>query len=172
VKLLVFQLLLRFLNKVLQEPQAIFLSVKWSCMSKIQVSARLQTEAWRGEAVPGFEKSLVLINRILDERKGEDIVILDVRGLSSVTDAIVLCSGFSDKHVQALAEHVLTAMKRAGRLPLNREGLQGGAWALLDFDDIVVHIFYDPIRRHYDLEGVWHDAPRIVLPASAPPGPR
>ncbi|MBN2233435.1 MAG: ribosome silencing factor [Deltaproteobacteria bacterium] len=139
-------------------------------MNETQAPTKLQTGARINAAAPDFEDSLRLIGSVLDDRKGEDIVILDVRGLSSVTDAIVLCSGFSDKHVQAMAEHVLTAMKRAGRLPLNREGLQGGAWALLDFDDIVVHIFYDPIRRHYDLEGIWHDAPRIVRPESEPQG--
>ncbi|MBT8345877.1 MAG: ribosome silencing factor [Desulfofustis sp.] len=93
--------------------------------------------------------------------KGEDIVILDVRKISSFTDYFVILSGRSTRHVQALAESLEHEL-RSKRISSSRaEGLSEGKWVLLDFDDVVVHIFYHEQRDFYDLEGLWHDAPRL-----------
>ena len=107
------------------------------------------------------QEKIYLIKDILEEKKAEDIVILDLKGLSSVTDTMIVASGNSDRHVQAVSEFLSQEMKKHGFFPLGSEGLQGGRWALLDYGEIVVHVFYNDIRLHYDLEGVWRDAPVI-----------
>lgn len=99
--------------------------------------------------------------RIALETKAEDLVVLDVRGLASFTDYFVIMSGRSTRHVQGLAEAIAGALhaKRIGSK--HSEGLREGLWVLLDFGTVVVHIFYHENRRFYDLEGLWHDAPKI-----------
>ncbi len=95
------------------------------------------------------------------DTKAEDLVILDVRGLASFTDFFVIMNGRSTRHVQGLAV-VITDELRSKRISgTDCEGLADGEWVLLDFDDVVVHIFYKDSRSFYDLEGLWHDAPRI-----------
>ncbi|MCD6269042.1 MAG: ribosome silencing factor [Deltaproteobacteria bacterium] len=106
-------------------------------------------------------KKIFLIKELLEEKKAEDIVILDLRDLSSVTDTMIVASGHSDRHVQAVGEFLAQEMKKHGHFTLGSEGLQSGRWALLDYGEIVVHVFYDDVRLHYDLEGVWRDAPVI-----------
>jgi len=106
-------------------------------------------------------KKIFLVKDLLEDKKAEDIVILDLRGLSSVTDTMIVASGHSDRHVQAVSEFLAQEMKKHGYIPLGSEGLQSGRWALIDYGEIVVHVFYDEIRLHYDLEGVWRDAPVI-----------
>ena len=97
------------------------------------------------------------------EKKAEDPVILDVRKICSFTDYFVIISGRSTRHVQGLAE-AIEAELRSKRLSTTKaEGLQEGTWVLLDFNDVVVHIFYSESRKFYDIEGLWHDAPRITL---------
>ncbi len=106
-------------------------------------------------------KKIFLIKDLLEEKKAEEIVILDLRGLSSVTDTMIVASGNSDRHVQSVSEFLSQEMKKHDYISLGSDGLQSGRWALLDYGDVVVHVFYDEIRRHYDLEGVWRDAPVI-----------
>ncbi|GBE13544.1 ribosomal silencing factor RsfS [bacterium BMS3Bbin14] len=102
-----------------------------------------------------------LCARVAMDTKAEDLVILDVRGLASFTDFFVIMSGRSTRHVQGLAV-VITDELRSKRISgTDCEGLADGEWVLLDFDDVVVHIFYKDSRSFYDLEGLWHDAPRI-----------
>ena len=96
------------------------------------------------------------------DKKGLQPVVLDVRDRVSYTDFIVLISGRSDRHVQALAEAVLQAFADRKRKPLGVEGARG-QWTLIDFGDIVVHVFHHPMREYYDLEGLWCDAPRVAL---------
>ena len=97
------------------------------------------------------------------EKKAEDPIILYVSKLCSFTDYFVIISGRSTRHVQGLAE-ALEAELRSKRLATSKsEGLQEGIWVLLDFNDVVVHIFYSESRKFYDIEGLWHDAPRISL---------
>ncbi|VAW39064.1 Ribosomal silencing factor RsfA [hydrothermal vent metagenome] len=102
-----------------------------------------------------------LCARVALDTKAEDLVILDVRGMASFTDFFVIMSGRSTRHVQGLAV-VITDELRSKRISgTDCEGLAEGEWVLLDFDDVVVHIFYKDSRSFYDLEGLWHDAPRI-----------
>lgn len=97
------------------------------------------------------------------DKKAQNVSILDVRGLVSYTDFFIVCSGESERQVRAIAEQALMTLKREGLLPLGVEGLQESQWVLLDYGDVVVHIFYGPIRRFYDLDGLWADAPRIPV---------
>jgi ribosome-associated protein len=95
------------------------------------------------------------------EKKGENVVILDLENRSSVADYFVVCSGFSDRQVMAIADHISDELKRVGLKPLSKEGLGDGRWALIDFGSVIVHIFQDHLRDFYSLESLWADAPRI-----------
>ncbi|AJE16875.1 MULTISPECIES: ribosome silencing factor [Stutzerimonas] len=94
----------------------------------------------------------------LEDLKGQDIVVIDVRGKTSVTDYMVIASGTSSRQVKALAENVLEKVKEQGVRPLGSEGLDGGEWALLDLGDVVVHVMQVPTRQFYDLERLWQGA--------------
>ncbi|MGL1931400.1 MAG: ribosome silencing factor [Desulfotalea sp.] len=110
----------------------------------------------------GEELSNLLAQAALDQ-KAEDVVIIDVRGMTSYTDYFVVMSGRSTRHVIGLAE-TLEATVRSKRVKAsNAEGLAEGMWVLLDFDDVVVHIFYYDQREFYDLEGLWNEAPQTKL---------
>lgn len=98
---------------------------------------------------------------IAEDAKAEDTVVLDVRGISSFTDYFVIMSGRSTRHVQGLAEAIESEFRSKRVSAKHSEGLKEGQWVLLDFGDVVVHIFYKESRSFYDLEGLWHDAPRI-----------
>ena len=97
------------------------------------------------------------------EKKAEDVVVVDLRELSSYTDFLVISSGSSDRQLEAVAEGVEAAMKEAGHKTVGVEGGRGGKWVLLDFGDVVVHVFHQDERGHYDLEGLWADAPRVIV---------
>jgi ribosome-associated protein len=111
-----------------------------------------------------------LLDRILaivSSHKAEDVAAYDVRGVASYADFIVLCSGQNERQVEAIADHVLHDLKPAGVRPLGVEGKQAAEWVLLDFGDVVLHVFDEPVRAFYDLDGLWGDAPRIPVPAPA-----
>jgi ribosome-associated protein len=97
------------------------------------------------------------------ERKAADVVVLDLRGISSATDFFVLCSGTSDIHVRAVAEHLIEELKGEGTRAGHVEGLEGGRWVLVDYIDFVVHVFHPSARDFYQLETLWGDAPRIEI---------
>lgn len=112
------------------------------------------------QTLDGMELARMCFRTALDG-KAEDVVALDVRGISSFTDYFVIMSGRSTRHVQALADSIESEL-RSKRIKTSRaEGLQEGKWILLDFGDVVVHVFYYEQRTFYDLEGLWHDAPRL-----------
>ena len=103
--------------------------------------------------------------RAIDDLRGRDIVVLDLRGLSEATDYFVVASGTSDAHVRGLAESVLEKLHHRGVRAHHVEGLPGGRWVLLDFVDFVVHLFHPESRSFYQLERLWSDAPEITLGA-------
>lgn len=112
--------------------------------------------------------------RAARETRGADVVVLDVRKLSGVTDYYVLASGSSDRRVQAIAQAMLETMAALGVRPLGIEGLNEGRWVVVDFGAWVAHVFYEELREYYDLEGLWFDAPRVAIPEGekAPAAPR
>ena len=97
------------------------------------------------------------------ERKASDVVVLDLRGLSSATDFFVIASGSSDIQVRSIAEHVLEQLKKDGMRADHVEGLERARWVLLDYIDFVVHVFHPSARDFYQLENLWGDAPRMEL---------
>ena len=103
------------------------------------------------------------------DKKAVEPVLIDVCGRASYADFIAVVSGRSDRQVDAIADGVCIAMAEHGRHPLGREGVRNGRWVLIDFADVVVHVFYHPLREVFDIESLWIDAPRIKLqiPAEA-----
>lgn len=100
------------------------------------------------------------------DRKAYDLVVLDVRKLTSLADFFVICTGRSDTQVQAIAQSVEEEMRKVGEHPLSVEGYPHGQWVVMDFADIVVHIFVEPAREFYDLERLWARALPLKLPAA------
>jgi ribosome-associated protein len=107
------------------------------------------------------------ITRAALGRKAKGLVLLDVRDLTSVADAFLICSGQSNRQVSAIGDHMIGELKKEKIRPLSVEGLKEGHWVLIDYGHVVVHIFYEPVREFYDLEGLWIDAPRVVTPGMA-----
>ena len=103
------------------------------------------------------------IARIASDHKAEKIEVLDLRKLTSFTDYFVICTGNSDRQVKAIAGAIHADLKKDGRLPLGEEGIESGGWALIDYGDVVTHVFYREMRDHYKLESLWHDAPRVHI---------
>jgi ribosome-associated protein len=100
-------------------------------------------------------------------KKAEELVVLDLRGLSDVTDFFVICHGSSDRQVLAIAEGIETGLVRnLKRRPANIEGRRRAEWILLDYIDFVVHVFVEEKREFYRLERLWGDAPQLELPAN------
>jgi ribosome-associated protein len=98
-------------------------------------------------------------------RKAFDLVILDVRNLTSIADAFIICSGRSNRQVAAIAESIQVELKKHGIRPLSVEGKKEGHWVLLDYGHVIMHVFYEPVRSFYDLEGLWIDAKKIKTPS-------
>jgi len=110
------------------------------------------------------EKAFLCAQALMD-RKAIDLVILEVKDLSSFTDYFLICSGNSDRQVQAIATHAEEKLGKEGLHPLGIEGKRDGRWVLLDYGDVVIHVFYHPVREFYDLERLWSEAPQLELPA-------
>ena len=113
----------------------------------------------------GYELAQICAQAALDT-KAEELVILDVRGLTTFTDYFLIMNGTSTRHVQALAESIEAQLRSKRVKTSNAEGLREGMWVLLDFDDVVVHIFYHEQRKFYDLEGLWSDGKRVEIELS------
>jgi len=108
-----------------------------------------------------LDPSLDLYVKAALGRKAIDLVMLDVRELTSVADVFIICSGRSNRQVIAIAEHIQRDLKNHRIRPLNVEGKKDGLWVLLDYGHVIIHIFHEPMRSFYDLEGLWIDAARI-----------
>jgi len=100
-------------------------------------------------------------------KKAIDVIALNVRELTSFTDVFIICSGRSNRQVSAIAEHIHVNLKKHDIRPLSIEGMKEGHWVLLDYGHVVIHVFYEPIREFYDLEGLWADAEKIPIGKTA-----
>ena len=96
-----------------------------------------------------------LVINALEDIKGQDIVTLDVRELTDITDTLIVASGTSNRHVKSLASNVSMEAKKQGMRPLGVEGEDAGEWVLVDFGDVVVHVMLPATRDFYDLERLW-----------------
>ena len=104
------------------------------------------------------------------DKKATDALILQVAPLTSVADYLVIGSAESDRQARAIADHIDGILSRSGSKPLSIEGTRSSQWVLMDFGDVIVHIFRQDVRKHYALERLWADAKRIAIPGepSAP----
>lgn len=116
-------------------------------------------------AEDGLPPELARAADLVAERKAQNLMLLDLRGLSNATDYFLLASGTSDLHARSIAEHVIEELKKDGVRPDHVEGLRGGRWVLIDYIDFVIHIFHPAAREFYQLERLWGDAPVQVLEA-------
>ena len=99
------------------------------------------------------------------DKRAVDVVVLDVQGLSSVTDYFLVCSGKSTTHVQSIIEAIRDGLKALGMRPMHAEGVAESGWVLLDYGDVLMHVFLEDTRLYYALERLWGDAPTLSLEA-------
>lgn len=110
-------------------------------------------------------KNLALkVARAALDKGARSIQIIDLRGKADYADILVLCSGTSTRHVGAIAEAIEHDLRRTRVRPASIEGLSTSQWVLIDFIDVVAHVFLEDVRAYYDLEGLWMDAPRLAVP--------
>lgn len=94
-------------------------------------------------------------------RKALGLVVMDVSPLTSIAETFIICHGKSNRQVQAIAEHIVSDLKKQNVKPMNVEGIKDGHWVLLDYGHVIIHVFYESMRSFYDLESLWIDAKRI-----------
>ena len=99
------------------------------------------------------------------EKKAVNVVVLDVQGLSSVTDYFLVCNGKSTTHIQTISDAIRDGLKGMGVRPLHAEGIPESGWILLDYGDVLMHVFLEDTRLYYALERLWGDAPTLPLEA-------
>jgi|SRR5687768_10753668 ribosome-associated protein len=109
------------------------------------------------------EEKTTLISQIVADKKAMDVVVLDMADASSITDYFLICSGGSQRQVQAIADAIDEQLKQAGITSLGIEGYREGHWILMDYGDVIVHVFSQETRDFYDLEHLWENAPKIDL---------
>lgn len=125
---------------------------------------------------PGRRKSALesLVIAALDEMKAVNIKVLDVRGLTDFADAMVIASGNSDRHVRAIAQHLIDRAREQQRRPMGVEGTRDGEWVLVDLQDVVVHVMLPRVREFYAIEQLWEEpagaAPTVAAVAAGAPG--
>lgn len=112
---------------------------------------------------PGIstEEKGLLLARMLDEKQGEEIVLLDVTGVCPIAEQIIMVTGKGQRHAQALADALLHLAKERNIASLGMEGYQTGTWILLDFNDVIVHVFQEDLRGFYNIEGLWSEGRRV-----------
>ena len=103
------------------------------------------------------------IAQVIYDKKGSNILALDVRGLSSITDYLLIAEGNIDRHVTAMAKAIVEELKGKGESPFHTEGLQNGDWVVIDCSEVVVHIFTPGLREKYSLERLWSDSKIVDL---------
>ena len=103
----------------------------------------------------------LLAAEVCDEKKAKEIIVLDVRKITSISDYFIVCSTSNERQARAIAEDLRMRLKEMGKRELGVEGLEDARWVLQDFGDIVLHIFHESQREFYDIEGLWADAKQV-----------
>ncbi|MEP9354116.1 ribosome silencing factor [Xanthobacter sp. KR7-65] len=123
-------------------------------------AAEMTAPATVSEALPDAAEILALVQARLEDDKSEDIVSIDLRGKTSIADFMVIASGRSQRHVGAIAEHLIEALKAAGIKQVRVEGQPACDWVLIDANDVIVHVFQPEVRNFYNIEKMWSGTPR------------
>jgi ribosome-associated protein len=103
----------------------------------------------------------IISGRFAEEKKAKDLLILDLKGLTDVADYFILASGTSERHVRTIADFIEEGMKGLGIRPYSMEGYNEGRWVIIDYQNVIVHVFLEPLRELYDLESLWIEAKRF-----------
>ena len=154
----------------LPEDSALALAARPRLPKKARPPAQPQRDSggpWSVASESARERATAIAVAALD-KKAVGLEILDVAGKVDYADFLVIMTGRSDRHTQSLAQGIEEALKKKGVRPMAVEGLPHGNWVLLDFGDVVVHVFQDETRQLYDIEGLWLDARRLPVPAGVP----
>lgn len=109
------------------------------------------------------KEAAIVAAKALDNKKARNLMLLEVRPVTALTEYMLLATGTSDTHLRALCDEVEKKMEEAGETVLHREGFRGDSWIVLDFAGVIVHLFTQETRKFYDLERLWGDAPVISL---------
>jgi len=132
----------------------------WSLLARTTGFPRAHDDGG-AHKIDSAEKAALAVAEILADGKGEEVTVLAVKGMTLIADYFVIASGTSQRHVKSLADRVLEGMEQVKKLS-HVEGYENGSWVLLDYGDVVVHIFRRAERAFYGLERLWGDAPRLV----------
>lgn len=109
------------------------------------------------------KEAAILAAKALDDKKAQNLVLLEVRPVTTLTEYMLLATGTSDTHIRALCDEVEKKMEEAGETVWHREGYRGDTWTVMDFSGVMVHVFTEETRKFYDLERLWGDAPKVDL---------
>ncbi len=109
------------------------------------------------------KEKAILAGKYGDEKKAKDVAVIELKGLTDIADYFVLASGTSERHVRTLADSIEKGMKETGVRPYSLEGYQQGRWVIIDYRDIIVHVFLEPLRELYDLESLWIEAKKYRI---------
>lgn len=125
---------------------------------------QVSTTTAKGDTVLDSLEFARQIVDILDENKAEDIILLDLRPDTVIADFFVICTGNSDRHLRALSEHLREDVKKKfSKIPLSAEGKPESGWVLMDYSDVVVHLFAEEQREYYDLQGLWREVASVLV---------
>ena len=131
-------------------------------MQSQETAAKDEPSVDSGSSIESIDLAKIALEAALD-KKALEPMLLNVDALCSYTEHILLLSGRSDRQVDAIAEGIKAALREHGRTAMGVEGKASGQWALLDYGDLIVHVFHHPIREHYDLESLWSEASVVEI---------
>ncbi|MGI5861414.1 MAG: ribosome silencing factor [Myxococcales bacterium] len=138
-------------------------AAKTTAKKTTRTPARKKTQARAKPAENPARQIALDIAQLALEKKATDVVVLDVRGLASYAEYLVVMSAESEPQLNAIADNIEAKMKERGERPYSIEGTRAGQWILMDFGDVIVHLFYKDTRDFYDIEGLWADAERTEV---------
>ncbi|NLF26100.1 MAG: ribosome silencing factor [Deltaproteobacteria bacterium] len=121
------------------------------------------SESLRGRQLSGALPLIATVIRACEDTKALNPVVLDVSKIFSLSDFFVIVSGKSDRQVQGITNKIVSNLQEKGVKPLSVEGEDKAHWVLIDLGDVIIHVFYEPEREHYDLESLWHNARKLDL---------
>jgi len=139
-------------------------SIKQQSLSPATSGSLQPTAVPRQTDASELDEPIVMALNAAAEKKALNVVVMDLREIASFTDYFVLASGANERQVQAISDEVVETLKKAGTPVMRTEGYKTAEWILLDYGDFVIHIFNEKARSFYDLERLWRESKRVILP--------